>query len=396
MGAWVFERDAMRILYVADVVEGAAKLHVTETCRHLAMLGESVELIINDDVKISGVAVVRVPDVQIRQEPGYHHGSVFKILVQDTIMLLKALFKKCDVIYTRNGFLALQMKILRPWKKVVWEMNGISRVEFPLMKELRLKTALAFFMEERVLPLFVDKVVVITEGMKRFLAADGVPENKMAVVFNGVDCEKFNPNIDGGAIRQKFGIPEKEKLLIFVGKLAAWHGADHMLAIFELLAQKMKNVKLMIVGISDADLDRFAPSLSKEAREQIMCAGWVENEKIPEYMAAADAGVHLGTHDYDLNPFKVLEYMACGKPVIGTTRGLSEIISASKGGIVVDPLEREKSAEAICSFLADEAKLTEAGCNAREYVAENHRWEKVTEKLVKTLKATFKDKRMAQ
>jgi len=41
-------------------------------------------------------------------------------------------------------------------------------------------------------------------------------------------------------------------------------------------------------------------------------------------------------------------------------------------------------------------RLSEAGCNAREYVAENHRWEKVTEKLVKTLKATFKDKRMAQ
>ncbi len=312
------------------------------------------------------------------------------------MLLSKALFKKCDVIYTRNGFLALQMKILRPWKKVVWEMNGISRVEFPLMEEPRLKTALAFFMEERLIPIFVDKIVVITEGMKRLLAADGVPEKKMGVVFNGVDCEKFNPNIDGSEVRRKFGATENEKLLIFVGKLAAWHGAGHMLAIFDLLVRNMKNVKLMIVGISDADLDRFASSLSKEARNKTICAGWVENDSIPEYMAAADAGVHLGIHDYDLNPFKVLEYMASGKPVIGTTRGLSEIICASKGGIVVDPLEHEKSAEQIAQFLSSDARLSEAGCNAREYVEERHEWEKVTKELVNNLRETLKDKRMAQ
>ncbi|MDD5503252.1 MAG: glycosyltransferase family 4 protein, partial [Candidatus Thermoplasmatota archaeon] len=308
----------MKVLYVADVVGGAAKIHVEETCRHLAKLGEKVELVINSPVEIEGVKVVQVRDVKIKR------GSALKILVQDTLMLFNSVFRKCDVIYTRNGFLALQMKIFRPFKPVVWEINGISRLEYAQSGQSKAKTALAAFFEERLIPFFTSKIVAVTGGMREMLVKYGVPKSKLAVVPNGVDCEKFNPNIDGSAVREKFGIADNEKLLIFVGKLAAWHGADHMLAIFDTVAQKMKNVKLVLVGISDADLEKFAPSLSAEAHSRIICAGWVDGGKIPEYIAAADAGIHLGIHDYELNPFKVLEYMACGRPVIGTKRGLSE------------------------------------------------------------------------
>ncbi|MDD5503054.1 MAG: glycosyltransferase, partial [Candidatus Thermoplasmatota archaeon] len=106
-------------------------------------------------------------------------------------------------------------------------------------------------------------------------------------------------------------------------------------------------------------------------------------------IAAADAGIHLGIHDYELNPFKVLEYMACGRPVIGTKRGLSEIIGASGGGIAVDPLEHERSADAVCDFLGDEERIAAAVKNARKYVSEKHSWDKSASLLRSVLKGVI-------
>lgn len=369
----------MQILFAVDACAGAPLIHTIETCKHLCTLGNDISLVINAPFEhFKGIDRCKhflVPDVKIAR------GSMLKIITQDGLTVLKSLLKRCDLIYTRNVFIAFQLKFLRITKPVVWEVNGLSSVELSIRNANPLKLATAKAFEERFIPMFLDKIIAVTNSIKEIMIKSGVDKNKIDVVLNGVDNIMFNPSIDGSDVRNRFHIKDNEILLIFVGNIYVWHGIEHMFNIFSCIRKKRDDVKLMIVGTDERQLSPDIRELIArlKIKDRLIFTGWVDNKDIPMYIASADAGIHTGVHHYELNPFKVLEYMACAKPVIGTAHGLKELITNSNGGIIIEPLDYEGSAEKILNLIESNERVMELGKNARNYVVEHHDWKKNTE-----------------
>src|SRR3972149_8080892 len=69
-----------------------------------------------------------------------------------------------------------------------------------------------------------DKILVINKGLKDYAVEMGGDINKISVIPAGVDLERFNPQEDGSAIREKYGVKKDEILLFFMGWIYEFSG----------------------------------------------------------------------------------------------------------------------------------------------------------------------------
>ncbi len=206
-----------------------------------------------------------------------------------------------------------------------------------------------------------------------------IPEERIAVVYNGVDVERFHPRNRQyrGEIRGRHGIGAEELVILFVSNNFRMKGLGFLI---KVLAKTKKEgpspFKLLVLG---RDRQDSYLSLAKDVGmlEEVIFAG---STKEPEkYYGASDLLVHPTF--YDACSLAVLEALASGVPVI-TTRynGASGIITQGQEGFVIsDPRDDRALGEKILFFLNRE-KLTTASIAAR-HLAESYSLERNWEEI---------------
>jgi UDP-glucose:(heptosyl)LPS alpha-1,3-glucosyltransferase len=210
----------------------------------------------------------------------------------------------------------------------------------------------------------VKKIVAISEMVKQDIVDYyGIPEEKVSVVYNGVDTDHFHMRNKEyrEKIRSSYGLKAEDFLLLFVSHNFRLKGLRYLIQTLPLVKRKNSNVKLLVVG-----RDRRGPyrRLAKkvECADDVIFAGGVSN--LERYYPSADILVHPTF--YDACSLVVLEALASGVPVITTQyNGAGGIISDGKEGFVLeDPRNVETLAKKILYF-SDSVRLKEASSAAR-------------------------------
>jgi UDP-glucose:(heptosyl)LPS alpha-1,3-glucosyltransferase len=211
-----------------------------------------------------------------------------------------------------------------------------------------------------------------------------VPEERIKVIYNGVDTVRFNPiNKEKykTEICKKHNLSDNDFVILYVGSGFKRKGVSYLIEAVSRLGNDSINknrIKLLIVG-----KDRLWPYKRLAAKfgieKNIIFNDYAsETEK---YYAASDIFA-LPTF---FDPFAnvTLEAMASGIPVITTKKnGASEIIENGKDGFVINtPLEIDALTEKIRALLSPELRK-EAGDNARKK-AMNLTWDRMTEETLK-------------
>jgi len=182
-----------------------------------------------------------------------------------------------------------------------------------------------------------------------------VPEEKITVVHNGVDLNKFNPDEKQGlrkSIRKNLGIKKDETVLFFAGNDFRRKGLQFAMQCAANLIKKGFKIKLLIAGRQKAG--PYLRLVRKNGyADNILFLGHVE--KIESVFCASDMFILPTFYD----PFSnvCLEAMACGLPVM-TTRlnGAAEIIEDNVSGILVDsPLQIEEMVTAATAVIENNA-----------------------------------------
>ena len=202
-----------------------------------------------------------------------------------------------------------------------------------------------------------------------------VPATKLHVIYNGVDLDKYHPNLRetqssnrpetiGGS-----GSSPSSPVLLYVGSGFERKGVQQLLTAFARAgtnaAAAAAEATLVIVGADKhaARYARLASQLGIGARVRLV--GAVAD--VTPYYAAADAFV-LPTL-YDPMPNAALEALACGLPVLTTsTCGAAELIREGVNGYVRDALDVEGLAQAM-TLLAEPAQSAAMRAAARASVA---------------------------
>ncbi len=143
--------------------------------------------------------------------------------------------------------------------------------------------------------------------------------NKISVIPAGVDLERFNPQVDGSAIREKYGIKKDEILLFFMGWIYEFSGMKEVAE--SISTTDNEKIKLMIVGEGDLYEPLLKMKSEKNLDGRLILTGKVPFEEISKYLAAADICLlpaYKNEIMMNIVPIKIYEYMAMGKPVIAT------------------------------------------------------------------------------
>lgn len=210
-----------------------------------------------------------------------------------------------------------------------------------------------------------------------------IPEERITVIPNGVNTDKFNPVINGSRIRKKYDL--LDSLVIgYCGSLDEWVRLDILLKAVEQIRRDYKNIKLLIVGIgSEMDkLKRLSKKLGIE--NEVIFTGLVPHNQVPEYIASFDIAVAVPSKSLFTDvasPLKVAEYLSMGKAVVADNlSGTREFIKNKENGILFVPEDAKSLENAIRVILDDEILRSELEKNARK-TALNYDWKILSKRM---------------
>jgi len=231
------------------------------------------------------------------------------------------------------------------------------------------------------------KVLTTTEHLAKYASRMGANKNSEKFLY-GVNTKVFFPITKKLELVKKIGISNDDKILMFMGTIYSFAGLDEFISKFKLIEEKFPDLKLIIVGDGPHRKKLEKNILKHNLEGKVIITGFVDQNEIPKYLSLADICINT----FEINnitkriiPTKVLEYMACAKPVISTPLlGIKEFFSKENNIILFSDLDRFH--QTVIELLSDDEKRANMGKNGSEFVQDNLNWEEISDKLLQKFK----------
>jgi glycosyltransferase involved in cell wall biosynthesis len=228
------------------------------------------------------------------------------------------------------------------------------------------------------------RVVVVTTGYKEDLINRGIPENKIKVIYNGVDFR--NIIYKSGASSAEFDLNndlEDKFKICFAGNMGLAQGLDVVIAAAGIL-KKSPAYMFLFVG-EGADKTRLVRLAEEKKLTNIMFLPQQSRQKASGIISSADCGLITLMKNplfHITIPSKLYEYMALSKPILlGLGGEARNILEQAGGGIYFDIDDPEALVEAIYRLRNNKELMVTMGSNGRKYVYEHFNREKIVNKL---------------
>ena len=229
-----------------------------------------------------------------------------------------------------------------------------------------------------------DHFFLHTEKMQAELVADfGIPENKTSVIPFGINSTVPDTALTTNEARQRLGLREDEKVLLFFGNIAPYKGVEFLVDAFVQIANQANNYRLIIAGRPKGSEDYWAGLLAQINASPVRDKIILKIEYVPDaeteiYFKAADVLILPYTHVFQSGVL-FLGYNF-GLPAIAADVGsLKDEIVESQTGFVFQPRDTADLVRAIEKYFTSELylNLKNRRQNIREFAHERYSWSKV-------------------
>jgi len=283
-----------------------------------------------------------------------------------------------DVIHFRSiwGGLPAVAAQSRLGHRTVFEVNGLPSVElkyhYPSIRGLPILDRLR--QQEAAVLHRADQIVCPSRVTAEYVRSLGVAAERIAVIPNGVDTTLFAPQADVRSSNER-------PTLLYLGTLAAWQGVELLLAALPLVLEKQP-VQLRVVGRGRKDRRK---SLQKHVRksglaESVALDGALPHDTIPQVVnQAAVCVAPLMFNDRNVTqgccPIKVLEYMACRRPVVAANLPVvRELARDGVEALLFEPDDVDDLARCLLRLLDDGVLTERLAANGYERVRREFTW----------------------
>ncbi|UCH69838.1 MAG: glycosyltransferase family 4 protein, partial [Candidatus Bathyarchaeota archaeon] len=214
------------------------------------------------------------------------------------------------------------------------------------------------------LRLGVDRIISVSRYLKRqLLDSYKFNEEMIQVIYNCINTERFNPEVEGDEIKRKYSLSDVP-IVLYLGRLAPYKGVQYLIKAIPLILRARPEVKFLIAGsrrYDMLDLPRMAESLG--VKESVIFTGFVPDRLVPKFYASCDIFCYPSLWEGFGLP--VAEAGATGKPVVAfRTCAIPEIVENESTGFLVEP-DHTQLAEAVIAMLEDEKRRKKMGQEAR-------------------------------
>lgn len=386
----------MRILHILD---HSIPLHSGYTFRTLAILREQRALgwethhitsakqenckVLEEDV--DGLHFYRTPPAKggLSTLPLFNQISIINTLATRLAEIVPLI--RPDILHAHSPALNA-IAALRVGNKhgipVVYEVRAFwedAAVDHGTSKEWGMRYRLTRGLETHAFKR-VDAVTTICEGLRRDIVARGIPEQKVTVIPNAVDIERFSVGGTGDAtLKQQLGLIG-HRIIGFIGSFYAYEGLDLLLQAFPTILKTAPDARLLLVGggSQDDNLKRLAAELGIQGK--VVFTGRVPHDQVQRYYDLVDI-LAYPRHSMRLTelvtPLKPLEAMAQGRLLVASdVGGHKELIQDGKTGILFKAEDPLALASAVLQLLAEESRWPGLRNAARHFVETERNWPK--------------------
>jgi len=254
----------------------------------------------------------------------------------------------------RYNLLLVQVRFFDYFTLLLWicRLSGISRIIFTEANSgewsnrgdwraalVRLRAALA------CRP--VRRFIAISEFIKRRLAAVGIPEDRISVVYNGIDTDRYRPDPEKREVLEREFSSDSETLFVlFASALLEWKRPELALSVCDELTRRGLAVRLLMAG--SGPMRGSLEAMTEELGIQDHVCWLGPREELQRVFQGVDVFLHTARGEAFGNV--LVEAMACGIPVVATCSGAAaEVIEEGATGLMVYPGidEAERAADAI-------------------------------------------------
>ena len=409
----------MKILYVSQYFPpemGAPAARASELCRHWARMGQDATVLtgfpnhptgvvpeewrsrlrhLHYTETIDGMRVVRTWLWPLPNRKA--HERILNYASFCVSAAVSGLFlKKPDVVIATSPQLlcALSGWWLAWWKRVpfVFEVRDLwpeslaavgAGSEGSILH--RTLAAIAGFLYRRA-----HRIVVVAPAFKDHLIRYwNVPAAKISIVENGVETDLFRLDPAAPEVRKKLKL-EDRFLICYIGTMGNAHGLDTLIAAAKELQTALPSATFLLIG-EGADKERIVELAAASGLTNLMFLGQQPRETIPSYVSASDLCLVMlkKTELFKtVIPTKLLEYMACERPVVVAVDGQArKIIEEAGAGVFVEPEDSRALVEAIVELAKNPEQRRQMGASGRHYIVTGFSREKTARDYITVLKA---------
>jgi phosphatidyl-myo-inositol dimannoside synthase len=196
----------------------------------------------------------------------------------------------------------------------------------------------------------------------------------------GVDVEAFHPGVDGGEVRQRYGLGDRP-VIVCVSRLVPRKGQDMLIRALPAVRQRVPGTALLLVSGGP-----YRGRLERLAREQgvaaaVVFTGSVPWAELPAHYAAGDVyampcRTRAAGLDVEGLGIVYLEASASGLPVVGgDSGGAPDAVLDGETGYVVGGRDLGALTDRLVDLLSNPAKAAAMGAAGRAWIERDWRWE---------------------
>lgn len=232
----------------------------------------------------------------------------------------------------------------------------------------------------------VNLAIAISSVIKNnLLKTTSLNEEKIEIIYNGVDLHKFDPNkSDREKLRKELGIEEGEILIGMTGRFSPGKGHEEFLYSANELNKKYNNLKFVIVGEASRGEDEYVKSIKLQADDyklnNMFFIGF--RSDIPDVLAAMD--IFVFPSHAEAFGIALIEAMAMEKPsVCANSDGVLDIAIDNETGYLFKVKDGDDLTKKLSTLILDSNKRKTFGLNAQKRVADIFEIEKITNRTIK-------------
>lgn len=259
------------------------------------------------------------------------------------------------------------------WPKSIVELGQIS--DGPALRFLQWL--------ERKMYHSADGIVVNTRAFIDHITHLDYPEERMEIVYNGIDPDRFKPQPPSNELRARFDL-EGRFTVGYIGTLGLAHGLGTLLEAAESLRDQPE-IAFLLIG-DGAEKKKLEAIIDEKKLRNVRRLGLQPRDMMPAWIATTDI-LLVCLRDLPVFetviPSKIFEFLAQERPVIVAARGeIRQMTEAAGVALTIDPEDPESLARAIEEIRSHPDAALERAKAGRTWVEENFVRKDLAQKMI--------------
>lgn len=215
-------------------------------------------------------------------------------------------------------------------------------------KKRKLYTAI-----EKVAAPFCDKIICISAAEKQSALDKKIcHEDKIQVIYNGIDIEAYENGVHRKLKREDIGIPEDAFLVGMVGRISPQKAPDIFIKAAKLIKESISEAYFIIVGNGQQENEIIKYAVDNGFSDSLHITGWVDNPM--SYVELFDVACLLSR--WEGFGLVLPEYMLAGKPIVATrVDAIPNLITNCHNGLLVPVDDVQMTFQAVLKLYRNES-----------------------------------------